>query len=329
MGLFDWFRASPCASFTSLDEVSALVNAFAATNASLEGELSAQGVYTGHVVGSSPEDIKEFLRYIAVTRGRDFERIQIRHGEPDPPTFTAYVEFDTKEIDKAKGYIIVTCGRCLARMQAPFSAAGQNTACASCGATNVVMMPSFKPVAPVTDFKAAPSPSFDLSNVSFKSSDHKRYNSGVWTGGDNRGCMREIEIKPDTQFPDSYFITLYNLDGADSMWGDNIQLGAKRMKVVSSCDSEIVLRGHGEDPMLAPGRPPQEQSDYGVILHMVAGGIDRISFLYHDRDVRLEFLKGGSPEDYKEPEGSQEDIDMARACLKYLENFGGGKANHS
>ena len=294
MGLFDWFKSSPSASFSSRDEVCALVNAFAATNASLTGELNARGGYVGHVVGSSPEEIKEFLRYIAVTRGRAFESVQIRYGDPNPPTFTAHVEFDTREIDKTKGYIIVTCGRCSARMQAPFNAAGKNMACTSCGTVNVVMMPSYKSIATVVDFKASSSPSFDLSNVYFKSSDHKRYQSGVWAGGDNKGCMRAIEIKPDTKFPDSYFVTLYNLDGADSKWRDNIQLATKRMKVVSSCDSEIILRGYGNDPMLAPGRPPQVQSDYGVILHLVDGGIDRISFLYHDRDVRLEFFKNVS-----------------------------------
>jgi hypothetical protein len=69
MGLCDRFKSSPSASFSSLDEVCALVNAFAATNVSLNGDIDAQGVYAGHVVGSSPEEITEFLRYPADSSG--------------------------------------------------------------------------------------------------------------------------------------------------------------------------------------------------------------------------------------------------------------------
>jgi len=135
---------------------------------------------------------------------------------------------------------------------------------------------------------------FNVSEVYFKSSDHKRYNSGVWTGGQNQGCLRAIEIKPDSEFSNSYFVTLFNLEGPFSQWGDNIQLATKRMKIISETDSEITLRGYGTDPMLIPGRPPQIQSNFGIKIHLAGQVIDRIYYYYHDRDVRLEFLKGNA-----------------------------------
>jgi len=135
---------------------------------------------------------------------------------------------------------------------------------------------------------------FNISKVYFKSANHKRYNSGVWTGGQNQGCLRAIEIKPDSEFSNSYFVTLFNLEGPFSQWGDNIQIATKRMKIISESPSKITLRGYGSDPMLTPGRPAQIQSNFGITIHLAEQEIIRICYYYHDRDVRLEFLKGNT-----------------------------------
>lgn len=131
----------------------------------------------------------------------------------------------------------------------------------------------------------------DISDIYFVASDHKRYENGNWTEGDNKGCGRAIEVKADPD-SDNYLVTLYNLDGVNPRWGNNIQIAPKRMRIVTSSDGEITMRGYGSDPMLGGfGRPPQIQENFGITLHIAEGAIDYVSYHYHDRDVRIDFLK--------------------------------------
>jgi hypothetical protein len=157
----------------------------------------------------------------------------------------------------------------------------------------LVIKPGLPPLPSGTKPPARDTPvstAIDLSAIYFKSSDHKRYNGGVLGAGDYRGCMRAIEVKADPDYERSYIVTLYNLSGIHPQWGDNIQIAPKRMRVVSASPTEVTLRGYGDDPMLA-GRPPQIQKDYGITIHSQNGGIEYISYHYHDRDVRIDFLK--------------------------------------
>jgi hypothetical protein len=276
------------------DKLCDQINRRAATNVTMHGELDADGHYRGHVLGSSPEEIHEFLRYIAVTRGRDFDSVGIRHCQPYPSIFTCYVEFDANEIEGKAGYIITPCLHCGARVQDEFVFAGRSRKCHGCGfpisigAVRIGHPPADNGNIDTGD--PGLEPSIDITNVCFKSTDHKRFNSGVPTGVDNSGCNRAIEIKPDTRYENSYFVTLYNLDGDHLMWGNNIQIAPKRMKVVMSSEDTIVLRGYGSDPMLAD-RPPQVQDAFGITLHLKDGGIVYISYHYHDRDVRIDYFK--------------------------------------
>lgn len=276
------------------DKLCDQINRHAATNVTMHGELDADGHYSGHVEGSSPEEIYEFLRYVAVTRGRDFDSVGIRYGQPNPPTFTCYVEFNAKEIEGKAGYIITPCAQCGARVQAEAVFAGRAGECPKCGASIAIGSVRIGPP-PADDGNIDPGapgmePCINLTDVYFESTDHNRFNSGVPTGADNSGCNRAIEIKPDTRYENSYFVTLYNLDEVHPDWGDNIQIAPKRMKVIKSSEDAIVLRGYGSDPMLA-GRPPQVQENYGITLHLKEGGIEFISYHYHDRDVRIDFLR--------------------------------------
>jgi len=271
------------------------INRHAATNVSMHGDVDDNGIYSGHVEGSSPDEIYEFLRYVAVTRGRDFDSVDIRYGQRNPPTFTCYVEFDAREIEGKEGYIITPCKQCGTRVQAEPNLTGCTGNCPNCGtAIAIGSVRVGPPPLPKTDSNPdTPQPvppHIDISQLYFRSTDHKRYNSGVPSGGDNRGCNRAIEIKPDTQYDESYFVTLCNLDGVHPDWGDNIQIAPKRMKVVMSSKDTITLRGYGADPMLA-GRPPQIQENYGITLHLKDDAVDHISYHYHDRNVRIDFLK--------------------------------------
>ena len=272
------------------------INQHAATDVVLHGDIDASGVYRGAIEGSSPDEINEFLRYIAVTRGRDFDCVRIRYGRPLPPTVICNVEFDTKEIIGKESYIIIPCKYCGARIQAESRHAGRVASCPNCGQDIVIGLnrksgpPPLLVNTPKDSVSAPKRATIDISNVYFRSTDHKRYNSGIPTGVNNKGCNRAIEIKSDATVDNSYIVTLYNLDDVHPDWGDNIQIAPKRMKIIESSEAFITLRGFGSDPMLS-SRPPQIQENFGISIHLRSGEIDHISYYYHDRDVRLDFLK--------------------------------------
>ena len=267
------------------------INNHSGTNVSLNGNIDSRGYFIGFIEGGSQKELTEFIRYISTTRGEDFESIQLRYGNLDPPTYTCHIEFDTNDVGKINPYIITACSVCNQLIEAPEEVAGSSIVCPGCG--SAIGIVSFgKPIVLDDDLVEAPiiKPELDISKIYFISSNHKRYNNGKWNGSDNRGNMRAIEVKPDSEKDDSYFVTLYNLSGVHPEWGDNIQIAPKRMKVVSSEVNKITLKGYGDDPMLA-NRPPQIQSNYGIVIHLKNKNIDHISYYYHDRNVRIDFVK--------------------------------------
>ncbi len=280
----------------TLKDLSQKINYYAATNVDMQGAIDSQGIYKGTLEAGSTDELYEFLRLIAETRGEAFDRVQIRHGTITPPTFTCYIEFDTTALAKTIAYIMSSCPTCGQRVQAPPSRAGTCAACPGCGREIVIGNATRKtkshPIPNHTEPAAEQKKSVVtiLSSVYFKSSNHNRYNEDVRTEGDNRGCMRAIEVKADPENDNSYIVTLYNLSEVHPQWGDNIQVAPKRMRVVASSAEEITLRGYGQDPMLT-GRPPQIQENYGIKLHMKRGSIDHVSYYLYDRNVRIDFLQ--------------------------------------
>jgi hypothetical protein len=57
------------------------------------------------------------------------------------------------------------------------------------------------------------------------------------------------------------------------------------MRVINSSNKEITLRGHGLDPKGFPYK------DYGISLHLKNREVDYISLYFHDRDVKIDYLK--------------------------------------
>jgi hypothetical protein len=188
------------------------------------------------------------------------------------------------------GTIATHCRSCGVGIQAPANMAGQSTECPKCGKDFVIgfvttterphidpayLAESFTPIAP----------SSDISHLYFESREHKRYNGGQWNGGDDGCCGRAIEVKTHPEFSNSFLVTVYNLDGVHPVWGTNVQIAGKRMRVIESSNSHITLRGHGLDSRGFPF------SNFGITIHFKDGGVDYISLYYHDRDVRLDYLK--------------------------------------
>ena len=135
-------------------------------------------------------------------------------------------------------------------------------------------------------------PFSDISKIHFKSSHHRRYNSGQWDGSENINCLRLFTILPDEEYDDSYIFTSFLLDGVHPQWKDNLSISPKRMEVVllEPKEERIILQGFGSDPLLS-NRPPQIQKDYGIIIQFDKSTIVTISLLFLDRQAQIVYYQ--------------------------------------
>lgn len=121
--------------------------------------------------------------------------------------------------------------------------------------------------------------------VKFDSSDHIRYANGVDVSGHNYGCNRQIEIQKNIEGGEGYTVTIYNLDGIHPMWGNNIQMAPKQMRIINIRDNIVSLRGYGCD-MLG-----NSYSDYAIDLLFNKKEIEKVTLKMLDRNIELEYLK--------------------------------------
>jgi len=126
-------------------------------------------------------------------------------------------------------------------------------------------------------------PSIDLTDFKFLSDDHTRIENGRLTNANNKGAWRGIRVK--TSDNSTFFVTMYNMNENHPVWGDNIQMAEKRMKLVTEQNDKIVLRGFGTDAMGA------SFADYGLILNKKNGIIDEIILNMFDRNIKIVYKK--------------------------------------
>jgi hypothetical protein len=126
----------------------------------------------------------------------------------------------------------------------------------------------------------------DLSGIEFVSSDHIRYEQGRNVSGNNPGCMRGLKIEDNIDGNEGYTVTIHNLDGPHPLWGNNIQMAPKQMRVIRTEGSEVELRGFGT------GRMGGSFSDYGLTLHFDGSEVQKVVLHMHDRNIDIEYLKG-------------------------------------
>ena len=130
--------------------------------------------------------------------------------------------------------------------------------------------------------------------VSFDSSDHIRFQNGKDVSGHNYGCNRRFVIEKNIQEGEGYTVTVYNLDGLHPIWKNNIQMAPKRMRIVSSNENIVELRGYGYDEnALALGAPLADASfeSYGIVLLIENAEIRRIQLNMYDRNISIVYLK--------------------------------------
>lgn len=130
--------------------------------------------------------------------------------------------------------------------------------------------------------------------IIFDSSDHIRFQNGKDVSGHNYGCNRRFVIEKNIQEGEGYTVTVYNLDGLHPIWKNNIQMAPKRMRIVSSNENIVELRGYGYDEnALALGAPLADASfeSYGIVLLIENAEIRRIQLNMYDRNISIVYLK--------------------------------------
>lgn len=126
-------------------------------------------------------------------------------------------------------------------------------------------------------------PSIDLSDYKFLSDDHTRIQNGQPTNANNKGAWRGIRVKSSDS--KTFYVTMYNMNGNHPVWGNNIQMAEKRMKLITETADKIVLRGYGTDAMGA------SFADYGLTLHKSNGQVNKVSLHMHDRNIDIVYEK--------------------------------------
>ncbi len=126
-------------------------------------------------------------------------------------------------------------------------------------------------------------PSIDLKDFKFLSDDHTRFENGRPNAANNKGAWRGIRVK--TFDNKVFYVTIYNMNENHHIWGDNIQMSEKQMKMLEETDVKIVLRGFGTDRM------GSSFADYGLTLNKKNGIIDEITLNIFDRNIKIVYKK--------------------------------------
>lgn len=123
------------------------------------------------------------------------------------------------------------------------------------------------------------------SYVEFHSSDHIRYQNGVDISGHNFNCHRKIRIEKSITRNEGYSVTIFNEDGIHPMWGNNVQMSPKKMRIVKLTSDCIELCGFGTDPMGFPF------DGYGMSIFHNGNEITKCILHMFDRGVDIEYLQ--------------------------------------
>ena len=135
-------------------------------------------------------------------------------------------------------------------------------------------------------------PSIDLSDFKFLSDDHTRIENGRPTTANNKGAWRGIRVK--TSDNQTFYATMYNMNENHPVWGDNIQMAEKQMKVIEETNDKIILRGFGSDAMGA------SFADYGLTLHKSNNNVTKVTLHMHDRNIDIVYQKSEESNTIKE-----------------------------
>lgn len=136
----------------------------------------------------------------------------------------------------------------------------------------------------------------NISNVKFLSNNHIRYENGkpfisqnTDAKGNNMNANRGIQIEPNISGGEGFTVTVFNMEGNHPIWGNNVQMAPKPMRITKKEENKIVLRGYGTDLF------GTAFSDYGLTIHHNGNSIEKIILHMHDRNVDIEYFRDMTP----------------------------------
>lgn len=135
----------------------------------------------------------------------------------------------------------------------------------------------------------------DMDDVEFVSNAHQRFERGTSMG--LKHFHRKICIKRnvdgcdgyDVKAGDGYVISILNLDGVHPLWGSNVQMTPKPMRLVHQSDSESEFRGFNCRAMGPYGWVDFSGADYGLLVKHPGGKIEKCILYMYDRNTYIEY----------------------------------------
>ena len=104
--------------------------------------------------------------------------------------------------------------------------------------------------------------------VIFNSNTHQRYEQGQPVRGEQVGCHRDVVIEKNISGGIGYSVTVNNPDAIPGSWGAT-PMGTKPMKIISSSNDKVELRGYGYDKFaVSMGVPMSDATfeNYGITI---------------------------------------------------------------
>jgi hypothetical protein len=132
-----------------------------------------------------------------------------------------------------------------------------------------------------------------------QSSDDLRYEHGIHVSGPHGGARRAIVVEPNTSGVDGFdlvpgdgvIVSIYNLDGPNSFWKDNLQMAHKPLRIVGRKESRIELRGFLVQARSTFGWVDFEGADYGLTIELDGDQVEQCTLHMFDRHVDIVYAK--------------------------------------
>lgn len=135
-------------------------------------------------------------------------------------------------------------------------------------------------------------------NFVFNSREHTRYENGVQVIGDQGKVKRVVRVEPNVEGcngynikgGDGYIVTIYSEGGAGSLFGGNVQMSPKPMRIISHSNDKIILRGYPTEAMSPFGWVDFPGQDYGLTIYVREARVCKCILHMHDRNVDIEYI---------------------------------------
>lgn len=125
----------------------------------------------------------------------------------------------------------------------------------------------------------------------FHSNTHQRYERGNPVRGEQIGCRRDVVIEKNISGGIGYSVTVNNPDALAGSWGAT-PMGTKPMKIISTTNGVVELRGYGYDKIaVSMGIPIRDATfeNYGMTIYHNGQSITHCVIHMIERNVDIDY----------------------------------------